>query len=167
MTPLPPYRALSPSLSSTASFSPVEAPDGTAARPKLPSARTTSASTVGLPRESRISRPLTSTISVMNNSFSMITTGHKTEKAPTAGVGAIRLNKVETVPGETPSPCEFLSLHYIARRTLQPGGDPERRTSASWLRISVETGRERIFWTVSWTGYGRDRRDRSPSSQRA
>ena len=30
---------------------PVEAPEGTAARPHVPSARTTSTSTVGLPRE--------------------------------------------------------------------------------------------------------------------
>ena len=58
-TPLPPKRALSPSRSSTASLAPVEAPDGTAARPTDPSASTTSTSTVGLPRESRISRART------------------------------------------------------------------------------------------------------------
>src|SRR5205085_7607497 len=39
-----------------ASCSPVEAPDGTAARPKAPLASLTSTSTVGLPRESMISR---------------------------------------------------------------------------------------------------------------
>src|SRR3954471_21914048 len=39
-----------------ASCSPVLAPLGTAARPMVPSARNTSASTVGLPRLSRISR---------------------------------------------------------------------------------------------------------------
>src|SRR5262245_41120089 len=38
---------------------PVLAPEGTAARPKVPSARITSTSTVGLPRLSRISRPRT------------------------------------------------------------------------------------------------------------
>ena len=43
---------------------PVEAPDGTPARPTEPSARTTSTSTVGLPRESRISRASISSISV-------------------------------------------------------------------------------------------------------
>ncbi len=63
-TPLPPKRALSPSRSSTASWAPVEAPDGTAARPTAPSARTTSTSTVGLPRESRISRASTASMSV-------------------------------------------------------------------------------------------------------
>ena len=55
-TPLPPNRSLSPSRSSTASCAPVDAPDGTAARPVAPSARSTSTSTVGLPRLSRISR---------------------------------------------------------------------------------------------------------------
>ena len=48
--------ALSPSRSSTASCSPVDAPDGTAARANVPSSSATSTSTVGLPRESRISR---------------------------------------------------------------------------------------------------------------
>src|SRR5213080_42624 len=55
-TPLPPYRFGSPSRSSTASRWPVEAPDGTAAVPRAPPARVTVASTVGKPRESRISR---------------------------------------------------------------------------------------------------------------
>src|SRR4051794_7751816 len=41
---------------------PVLAPEGTAARPSVPSARTTSTSTVGLPRLSRISRPRTRAI---------------------------------------------------------------------------------------------------------
>src|SRR6185503_11646348 len=40
----------------------VEAPEGTAARPTMPSSRTTSTSTVGLPRESRTSRAITSRI---------------------------------------------------------------------------------------------------------
>src|SRR4029453_4574755 len=43
------------SLSSMASFSPVEAPEGTSAEPVVPSSRTTLASTVGLPRESNSS----------------------------------------------------------------------------------------------------------------
>src|SRR5438445_8348425 len=61
-TPLPPYRAASPSRSSSASRSPVEAPDGTAARPNAPPASVTSTSTVGFPRESRISRAWTRVI---------------------------------------------------------------------------------------------------------
>ena len=64
-TPLPRYLALSPSRSSTASRVPVEAPDGTPARPRLPSSRRTSASIVGLPRESRISRARISAILII------------------------------------------------------------------------------------------------------
>src|SRR3546814_17030737 len=48
-----------------ASRAPVEAPDGTAARPMAPDSSNTSHSTVGLPRESRISRPMISTIALM------------------------------------------------------------------------------------------------------
>ena len=53
-TLLPIYFDLSPSLSSSASKIPVEAPDGTAARPFTPFVSFTSTSTVGLPRESKI-----------------------------------------------------------------------------------------------------------------
>ncbi len=56
---------MSPSRSSIASRDPVEAPEGTAARPMMPDSRRTSASTVGLPRESRISRATISTMAVM------------------------------------------------------------------------------------------------------
>src|SRR6266536_4327698 len=58
VTPLPPY-ASPPSRSSTASWTPVEAPDGMPARPTAPDSSTTSTSTVGLPRESRIWRACT------------------------------------------------------------------------------------------------------------
>src|SRR2546427_1221485 len=61
-TPLPRYFDLSPSRNSRASCSPVEAPEGTAARPRVPSSSKTSASTVGLPRESRIYLPRTPAI---------------------------------------------------------------------------------------------------------
>src|ERR1700687_5608677 len=56
---------MSPSRSSTASCAPVEAPEGTAARPRAPSSSTTSTSTVGLPRLSRISRAMMSVMAVM------------------------------------------------------------------------------------------------------
>src|SRR5688572_12439789 len=65
VTPLPRYRDLSASLSSSASRSPVDAPDGTPARPRAPPSSVTSTSTVGLPRESRISRPRTSLILIV------------------------------------------------------------------------------------------------------
>src|SRR5215469_3608701 len=61
-TPLPRYLDLSPSRSSRASCSPVEAPEGTAARTKPPDSRMTSASTVGLPRESMTWRARTRVI---------------------------------------------------------------------------------------------------------
>src|SRR5690606_10316027 len=48
-----------------ASREPVEAPDGTAARPIAPDSSNTSHSTVGLPRESMTSRPIMSTIALM------------------------------------------------------------------------------------------------------
>src|SRR5262245_17533207 len=60
-TPLPPYR-LPPSRSSSASRLPVEAPEGTAARPPVPPSSTQSTSRVGFPRESRISRATISSI---------------------------------------------------------------------------------------------------------
>ncbi len=63
--PLPRNLFLSPSRNSTASCSPVEAPEGTAARPMEPSSRKSSTSTVGLPRESRISRASTCSIILM------------------------------------------------------------------------------------------------------
>src|ERR1051326_9211673 len=59
-TPLPPNWLASLSRSSRASWAPVEAPEGTSARPRVPSSRRTSTSTVGLPRESRIWRARTS-----------------------------------------------------------------------------------------------------------
>src|SRR5215204_7366176 len=70
LTPFPPKRA-SPSRSSTASKAPVEAPEGTAARPSEPSSRMTSTSTVGLPRESRISRAPMNSILATSVAFPM------------------------------------------------------------------------------------------------
>jgi len=61
-----PFQALPPSRSSCASWEPVDAPEGTDERPKLPSARRTSTSTVGRPRESRIWR---ATMASMCESF--------------------------------------------------------------------------------------------------
>src|SRR5689334_15117612 len=64
-TPLPIQRFLSPSRSSIASFSPVDAPDGTAARAFAPLSSVTSASTVGFPRESMTCLPLISLIALI------------------------------------------------------------------------------------------------------
>ena len=60
--PLPKYLDLSPSLNSTASKAPVDAPDGTAARPTNPPSTSTSTSTVGFPLESNISLAYTDSI---------------------------------------------------------------------------------------------------------
>ena len=65
VTPLPRKRFLSPSRNSKASNSPVEAPLGAQPLPTVPSAKITSASTVGLPRESMISLPITFSIFVL------------------------------------------------------------------------------------------------------
>src|SRR3954469_643244 len=48
-----------------ASREPVDAPEGTAARPIVPDSSRTSHSTVGLPRLSRISRPTMSTMALI------------------------------------------------------------------------------------------------------
>ena len=63
VTPFPRYLDLSPSLNSRASNSPVDAPLGAVPLPTVPSTRYTSASTVGFPLESKISRPTTFSIS--------------------------------------------------------------------------------------------------------
>ena len=56
------------SLSSSASLFPVDAPDGTAARPIVPFAKITSTSIVGFPLESKISRALTQLMVVNDRS---------------------------------------------------------------------------------------------------
>ena len=55
-TPFPKYLCISPSLNSTASKLPVEAPEGTMLLPQNPPSKTTSTCTVGFPLESNTSR---------------------------------------------------------------------------------------------------------------
>ena len=62
-TPFPRYLEVSPSLNSSASNSPVDAPLGAVPLATVPSTSVTSASTVGFPLESKISRPITFSIS--------------------------------------------------------------------------------------------------------
>ena len=66
-TPFPLYLFLSPSLNSTASKLPVDAPDGTDATPINPPSVLTSTWTVGFPLESKISKAFT--FSIAKNSF--------------------------------------------------------------------------------------------------
>jgi hypothetical protein len=63
----------------------VDAPLGTAARPRLPLAVSTSASTVGFPRESRISRAVTEMISGMVGALSR--TAPRRERRPALALG--------------------------------------------------------------------------------
>src|SRR5215210_1040332 len=67
-TPLPPHRS-PPSRSSTASNSPVDAPEGTVARPAAPERSATSTSTVGLARLSMTCRARVWRISLMRRSI--------------------------------------------------------------------------------------------------
>src|SRR5580698_8747066 len=71
-TPLPKYCVWSPSRSSTASCSPVDAPLGTIAEALAPPSRNISASTVGLPRESSTWRPRISAMLLFDVSASFI-----------------------------------------------------------------------------------------------
>ena len=70
-TPLPIY-FLPPSLNSTASCSPVDAPDGTAALPIEPDSVMTSTSTVGFPLESKIWRAFTLKILLIKFVFMLV-----------------------------------------------------------------------------------------------
>ena len=61
------YLSVSPSLNSTASKLPVDAPDGTIATPENPPSVTTSTCTVGFPLESNTSSAFT--VSIPKKSF--------------------------------------------------------------------------------------------------
>src|SRR5674536_383728 len=74
------------SRSSTASYSPVDAPEGTAARPTTPDSSSTSTSTVGLPRESRICLAVTSMMVVMGAPSRSLTVGGRGDHG---GLGAL------------------------------------------------------------------------------
>src|SRR5258706_1391573 len=87
-TLLPPYSG-PPSLSSTASNAPVDAPLGTAALLCVPSSSTTSTSTVGFPRESRICLAWMASMDDKGNSraASLLLRGSLTEPAKPATLG--------------------------------------------------------------------------------
>ncbi len=76
-TPFPKYTPLSPSLSSTASCLPVDAPEGTEALPVTSFSVSTSASTVGFPLESKICRACIFTILPINLVLITINLLHK------------------------------------------------------------------------------------------
>ncbi len=159
VTPLPP-QASPPSRSSTASNSPVEAPDGTAARPLAPEASVTSTSTVGFPRLSRICRAWTCSISLTERSrllYSLdVSVGGRPQRQ--LGVGARLSGHGDRVEQELAGGLEgrFASLGgseslgggaqiRIGRR---PAVDARRRGAApSWpagWRAACRAGRRRL-----------------------
>src|SRR3954467_13196458 len=88
LTPLPAHAA-PPSRSSTASNSPVEAPDGTAARPDAPDASATSTSTVGLPRLSSTCPACTCLISLTDRTCLLLDlVPEPVGRRPWGGLGA-------------------------------------------------------------------------------
>src|SRR5665647_2900954 len=95
-TPLPKYSPPS-SRSSTASYSPVDAPEGTAARPTTPDSSSTSTSTVGLPRESRICLAVTSMMVVMGAPSRSLTVGGRGDHG---GLGGARVGEDVRVTGD-------------------------------------------------------------------
>ena len=126
---------LSPSRSSTASWMPVEAPDGTAAR-KVPLCVVTSASTVGLPRESTIWRPTTLRILAGVRFSSSLACGDWRRRQRSTGVarqhaGAAGAPAIEAVPprahargrvwGDTACQPTFRNTHALQQRQLLHG----------------------------------------------
>src|SRR5436190_458970 len=128
-TPLPPHSAAA-SRSSTASCAPVEAPEGTAARPNAPESRRTSTSTVGLPRESRICLPRTSAIVLTAPPSSLLLLGQveipilllERESRPVVPVGRGELLGALDALAEPPACAPELELGI----DVEPPGDVDR-----------------------------------------
>src|SRR4051794_12384945 len=125
-TPLPRYSA-PPSRSSVASNSPVEAPDGTAARPVAPERSASSTSTVGLPRESRIWRAWTRSMALMVVSVLFLEAGLRV----VADLGA----RAEVVPARAVGLRE--PLGGLDARAKPIGRGPQRE-----LRVDLELARD-------------------------
>ena len=134
-TPFPRYRAGSPSRSSRASRAPVEAPDGTAALPSAPPAQT-SASTVGLPRESRISRPRTRVISTSAPRLCSLTFALDLEVRPSR-----RRDRLASSASSASSLIEPMSGSSSAVTTTTPPSVTEWRVRSSVLVEADERSR--------------------------
>src|SRR5215218_1716192 len=122
-TPFPPHADASPSRSSTASNAPVEAPDGTAARPNAPDSRTTSTSTVGFPRESSTCRARTSEIRLATQL-------------------RLRLVVVPVLRLELERRPPLAALGRELLRPLHPRDELLRRPPQGELRVDVEPHRD-------------------------
>ena len=136
-TPLPRYTAGSLSRSSCASFSPVDAPLGTAAR-KVCLSAVTSHSTVGLPRESRIIRAVTAVIGAM---MLLATSSPSVVRSPSSlPLSRYRNNNRRQptflLPLALPSPPALMGPFFEAvwnQRELERKGE-ERRDEGQWGR---------------------------------
>src|SRR5437773_4863174 len=135
-TPFPIQRFLSPSRSSIASFSPVEAPDGTAARPRAPLSSVTSASIVGFPRESRICRPLISRIALMLPLQAAEKDQHSTRPTP-AAISPARPESAKTA--SSPRDAPFPDFRSLLDKILNgdPAASPTRRRAQTWYSLFV------------------------------
>src|SRR4051794_5204328 len=156
VTPLPPYRS-PPSRSSTASKAPVEAPLGTAARAMVPSSRATSTSTVGFPRESRISRAPTA--SMLGTGASLTSPRRSDRRSGPGALGGLRVELAGVPPNrlpygvlDVPSPVlgrgddgqeplpQLLGaadgqLRGLRRRQSRPAGPPHQRRTPRRRRL--------------------------------
>ena len=120
---------------------PVLAPEGTAARPSVPSARITSTSTVGLPRLSRISRPRTAAIGA---GCVLIVASSSSRSRSVTQVGIVpsrrRSRRSGPVHGRG-SGDPAVGDRRVERRSVRIGDRPWRRSSGEAVRpVGVGTG---------------------------
>src|SRR5438270_1539026 len=142
-TPLPRYFDLSPSRSSRASCSPVEAPEGTAARPSAPPSRITSASTVGLPRESMTWRARISVMRLIASTSSQqgLLEGHSLHRpVELAQRAEERLHALER-PGVRTIRQRLVRLRVrLHEQPRHPGGDRRARQHRNELALAAGRG---------------------------
>src|SRR5690554_2389707 len=131
-----------------ASREPVDAPDGTAARPITPDSSKTSASTVGLPRESRISRAITSMIALIKFSSASFQFGLQSIRG--AFFAAWERPDLDLKFGFDKAvlldqPVQFNKLREQRLHTAQrPGVGPVRkRFIGIWMSLHEQTGNPR------------------------
>ena len=176
MTPLPP-NASPPSRSSTASNSPVDAPEGTAARPAAPDSSPTSTSTVGLPRLSITWRAWTCLISLTR--FALLNLSADARRASSGSTRASRASATQSnssIAESVEAPVE--GLEAFAQRAAWtssapgvlaagPGRGPpqqlarvEQRRAGSRARrrkisLAVRPGSVRLIWSQLRSTVGR------------
>src|SRR5215218_10291375 len=143
VTPLPPYRS-PPSRSSTASKAPVDAPLGTAARAIVPSSRATSTSTVGFPRESRISRAPTASMLATGGSLSRPARHPRlprwTAMTPPAAVRPHRRAAAQLLLGYLPLLAVAIVLVTVLAVRLSTAREPLAAATATATATVVASG---------------------------